>query len=137
MGLGHLANCPICDVLFVKGIRDVCPSCYKEQEKQYELCVSFLRKRENRGATMYQLSEGTGVDVKEITRFIREGRISVQSNPNLGYPCESCGEIIQSGALCTNCSGKLQREITQQMDVDRRLTDDERKRNQVYKFRKE
>ncbi|WP_232697847.1 TIGR03826 family flagellar region protein [Brevibacillus daliensis] len=138
MGLGQLANCPICDALFVKGIRDVCNNCYKEQEKQYDVCAQYLRKRENRGSTIYELSEGTGVAVKQITKFIREGRISLQNSPNLGYPCEKCGTLIRTGNLCTECMGSLQRQITQQMDVDRRLADEERKtNNKVYQYKRE
>lgn len=138
MGFGKLANCVRCDALFVQSTRDVCPKCYQEIEKDYEKCSHFLRKRENRGSTMQQLSEATGVSVKQITRFIREGRISIANLPNLGYPCENCGEPIQKGTFCDNCARGLKREINQQLDVDQRLSDEERERNnQGYKRRTE
>ncbi len=129
MAYGNLANCSRCDALFVKGMREVCPKCYQEIEKEYDKCARFLRKRENRGATIYQLSEETGVSVKQITKFIREGRISVSSNPNLGYPCENCNTPITSGNICDNCSRELRREIIQQLDVDQRLADEEKRVN--------
>ena len=121
MSLGKLANCSRCDALFVQAVRDICPKCYQEVEKEYELCAKFLRKRENRGATIHQVSEGTGVSVKQITRFIKEGRISVEGNPNLGYPCESCGTTIQKGSICPSCMRNLKHEITQDLDVEARL----------------
>jgi flagellar operon protein (TIGR03826 family) len=134
MGFGKLANCASCDALFLQSTRDVCPKCYQQIEKGYEKCAQFLRKRENRGSTMQQLSEATGVSAKQITRFIREGRISITNMPNLGYPCENCDEPIQKGTLCDNCSRGLQREINQQLDVDQRLADEEKGRNaQGYK----
>mgnify|MGYP001054468678 CR=1 FL=1 len=121
MSLGKLANCSRCDALFVQVVRDICPKCYQEVEKEYELCVKFLRKRENRGATIQQLSEGTGVSVKQITRFIKEGRISIEGNPNLGYPCERCGATIRKGNFCPSCMRSLKHDITQDLAVEKRL----------------
>lgn len=127
MGMGQLDNCPRCDALFVKGIRDVCNNCYQQIEKEYDKCAQFLRKRENRGANIQQLSEATGVSVKQITRFIKEGRISVANHPNMGYPCESCGQLIITGNLCSNCAKGLQREIGYDQDLAKRLSSEEEK----------
>lgn len=136
MSFGKLANCTSCDALFVQSTRDVCPKCYQAIEKDYEKCTQFLRKRENRGSTMQQVSEATGVSAKQITRFIREGRISIVNTPNLGYPCENCGTTLQKGTLCDDCARDLKREINQQLDVDQRLADFEKERNaQGYKRR--
>ncbi|MBO8164278.1 MAG: flagellar protein [Brevibacillus sp.] len=137
MPLGKLANCSRCDALFVQTVRDVCPKCYQEIEHEYEKCAKFLRKRENRGATIYQLSDATGVSVKQITRFIREGRISVLENPNLGYPCDNCGTMIQSGNYCNTCAKSLKRLIEQQLEVDKRLEEEHRSKDVVYRSRKE
>gem|GEM_PF-121534 len=128
MALGKLANCVRCDTLFLMVTRDICPKCHLEVEKEYETCAKFLRKRENRGSTLQQVSEATGVSVRQITRFIKEGRISIADNPNLGYPCESCGTTIRAGSLCEPCSDELKREIVQQMDVDHRLAEEQRRK---------
>lgn len=121
MSLGKLANCSRCDALFVQAARDICPKCYQIVEQEYELCAKFLRKRENRGSTIYQVSEATGVSVKQITKFIKEGRISVEGNPHLGYPCESCGTLIRKGNICESCMRALKHDITQDLDVEERL----------------
>lgn len=101
----NLANCPRCGKLFAKGIRDVCPACVREIDKQYESCANYLR--ENRGASITELSDATEVSIKQITKFIREGRISLMDAPNLAYPCESCGVLIQTNNLCDNCRKRL------------------------------
>lgn len=124
MALGQLSNCARCDVLFLKATRDVCPKCHLDVEKEYDLCSKFLRRRENRGSTIHQVSEATGVSIKQITRFVKEGRISIEGNPNMGYPCENCGILIRQGTLCDSCAAGLKREITQQLDVDKRLEED-------------
>ena len=97
----NLANCPRCGKVFARGVSDVCPACNKEIDKEYEKCANYLR--ENKGASITLLSEETGVTIRQITRFIKEGRISLLDAPNLSYPCESCGVLIQSGNLCENC----------------------------------
>jgi len=129
MSFQKLANCVRCDALFVKTIRDICPKCHSEVEKEYDKCSQFLRKRENRGANIQQLSEATGVSIKQITRFIKEGRISTAGNPNLAYPCENCGTPILSGHLCETCASGLRREMVQDLDVEQRLAEEQRRRN--------
>lgn len=128
MSLGKLSNCSRCGTLFVQVVRDICPSCHQVIEKEYERCASFLRKRENRGATIYQLSEATGVSIKQITRFIKERRISIANNPNMGYPCDRCGFLIRSGQYCADCTKHLQRDIVLDLDVERRLEEEKRAR---------
>ncbi|MGG0937257.1 TIGR03826 family flagellar region protein [Brevibacillus centrosporus] len=121
MSLGKLANCSRCDALFVQAVRELCPKCYQTVEQEYELCARFLRKRENRGSNIHQVSEATGVSIKQITKFIKEGRISVAGNPNLGYPCENCGGMVRTGSLCETCASEFKREIDQGIDLEQRL----------------
>lgn len=127
MSLGKLDNCPRCGALFVRGVRDVCNNCYQEIEKEYDKCAQYLRKRENRGANITQVSEATGVSVKQITRFVKEGRISVANHPNMGYPCEGCGILIITGSLCDDCAKGLKREIGYDQELAHRLNAEEEK----------
>jgi flagellar operon protein (TIGR03826 family) len=101
----NLDNCPRCGKLFAKGIREVCNVCTRDIDKEYELCANYLR--EYKGAIITELSDETGVSIKQITKFIREGRISMVNAPNMSYPCESCGTLIREGHLCDNCRNKL------------------------------
>ncbi|MBD2868407.1 TIGR03826 family flagellar region protein [Paenibacillus arenilitoris] len=104
----NVDNCPRCGKLFAKNFRDVCPSCLREIDKEYELCANYLR--ENRGSIITEVSDATGVSIKQITKFIREGRISLMNAPNLSYPCESCGTLIRESHLCDNCRARLQKD---------------------------
>ncbi|QPA30719.1 TIGR03826 family flagellar region protein [Thermaerobacillus caldiproteolyticus] len=108
----NLENCPNCGSLFVKSqFRDICESCYKEEEKEFEKVYQFLRKRENRMATMTQVVNGTGVKESLLIKFIRNGRLKLAQFPNLGYPCDRCGKIIREGKLCANCLKDLNQQI--------------------------
>lgn len=101
----NIANCPRCGKVFAKGFNDVCPACMRDIDKEYELCSNFLR--ENKGASITELSDETGVSIKQITKFVREGRISMMDAPNLSYPCESCGVLISTNHLCDSCRKRL------------------------------
>lgn len=104
-----LSYCPRCSRLFARGMRDVCNNCVLEIEKEYERVANYLR--EHKGATIHEVSEETEVTVKQITKFIREGRISTENLPNLSVPCESCGLPIREGTMCDSCRSKLQRDM--------------------------
>ena len=113
----NIGNCPLCGKLFSKVFRDICPACVEKVEEQYKLCSEYLR--EYRNATIYELSESTGVSINQITKFIREGRISLADNPNLGYPCSSCGDLIRKGLMCDSCQLKLRKDISNVRDDDK------------------
>lgn len=108
MGM-NVANCPRCGRIFVKGFNEVCPNCIKENELQYEKCLKYLR--ENRGCSINELSEATEVTIRQITKFIREGRISIVNAPNMGYPCEVCGTLIRENPICDSCRSKLAKDV--------------------------
>ena len=59
-----LVNCANCDQIMVANqFRDICEDCYEEEEKQFEIVYKYMRKRENRAATMKQVVEA--IDVSE------------------------------------------------------------------------
>ncbi|PTQ57177.1 MAG: flagellar protein [Candidatus Carbobacillus altaicus] len=81
----------------------------REIENDFEKVYRFLRKKENRQSTIYEVSARTGVSVAQITEFIREGRIRVADYPNMAYPCERCGEVlITEGRFCSSCQKILE-----------------------------
>jgi flagellar operon protein (TIGR03826 family) len=111
-GTMSLENCPNCGSLFIKTkFRDICEGCYREEEKQFEKVYQFLRKRENRMATMAQVVEATGVKESLLMKFIKSGRLKIAQFPNLGYPCDRCGALIREGRLCANCSTDLNKQL--------------------------
>ncbi|OKP85831.1 flagellar protein [Paenibacillus helianthi] len=112
----NLDNCPRCGRLYVKNIMDLCQPCIKDLEHQYETCVSYLR--ENRGTNIQELSDATEIPIKEITRFIREGRISIANAPNMMYPCEVCGTLIREGHMCDSCRNRLRKDLTNAVKED-------------------
>lgn len=102
-----LANCPHCGDVFVKSLRNICPSCYKKEEEAFDIVYQFLRKQKNREAKIHTIAEATGVEEELIIKFVKENRLRSTQFPNLSFPCEQCGDPIVTGKVCSNCSNEL------------------------------
>lgn len=125
--MAQLDNCPKCGRLFVKNqFRDICEVCYKEEEKLFEKVYNFLRKRENRTATLAQVVAATEVDETLIIKWIKKGRIQLLQFPNLGYPCDKCGKLIREGRLCSECNKGLQQQLQKLEEEKQRQIDKQR-----------
>lgn len=108
----ELVNCPNCNEIFMKNkFRDLCPKCWKQEEADYDTVYKFMRKRENRAATIEQVVTQIGVKEETILKFIKKGRIQLTNFPNLGYPCDRCGRIIRTGKLCEKCTNELREDL--------------------------
>lgn len=108
----ELTNCPDCGEIFVKNkFRDICEKCWKEEEKAYDIVSKYMRRRENRAATIIQVVEATGVSEEQILKFIKTNRLQLANFPNFGYPCDKCGTIIREGRLCTSCAGEIKADL--------------------------
>lgn len=127
-----LDNCPRCGKLFARTFRDVCHNCYVELEKDYQRTADYLR--EHRGITIHELSEAVGVSIRQITRWIREGRISLYNAPNLSYPCEVCGILIREGTMCDACRKRLAKEVKRVQEASRHPAPERPARDETYRI---
>lgn len=110
--MAELRNCPSCDGFFnYTGIRDVCPKCAQNEEELYQIVYRFLRKRENRAATVDRIEEATGVEKDLLYKWVRKGRLQRALFPNLGYPCDNCGHLTTDGKLCDRCQDDIRRGL--------------------------
>lgn len=110
--MAEVRSCPKCNGFFnYTGIRDICPKCSQREEDDYQVVYRFLRKRENRAATVERIVEVTGVDEDTLYRWVRKGRLHTAMFPNLGYPCDNCGHLTTTGKLCNKCQETLKREL--------------------------
>lgn len=106
--MAELRNCPMCDAFFnYTGLREVCHNCAQKEEDLYQVVYRFLRKRENRAATVDRIEEATGVDRELLYKWVRKGRLHPAMFPNLGYPCDQCGRITNKGKLCEKCTDDI------------------------------
>ena len=77
----------------------------------YEEVYRFLRRRENRAATIERIVEVTGVTTDLLHKWVRKGRLQPTMFPNLGYPCDKCGKLTSVGKLCVVCTEELNSDL--------------------------
>ena len=110
--MAELRSCPMCGVFFnYTGLREVCHSCAQKEEDLYQIVYRFLRKRENRAATVDRIEEATGVERDLLFKWVRKGRLHPAIFPNLGYPCDNCGHLTNKGKLCDKCVGNIKSDL--------------------------
>ncbi len=110
--MAELRNCPTCGGFFnYTGIREVCAKCAMSEETIYEEVYRFLRRRENRAATIERIVEVTGVTETLLHKWVRKGRLQPALFPNLGYPCDNCGKLTNTGKLCVVCTATIKNDL--------------------------
>lgn len=110
--MAELRDCPTCGEFFnYTGVREVCAKCSLDEEKIYEVVYRFLRRRENRAATVERIVEATGVTESLLYKWVRKGRLQTALFPNLGYPCDNCGGLTSKGKLCESCTNTIQNDL--------------------------
>lgn len=131
--MNQLENCSVCEQLYVRTVRDICPSCHKKREDRFQAVYQFIRKKQNRQATMADISEAVGVEEKEIIQFIKEGRLELKAFPQLFYPCASCGTGIRDGKICTDCHIRLKADLEQETYEQKRTDRLREERSNIYR----
>ncbi|KFL43953.1 membrane protein [Lysinibacillus sp. BF-4] len=110
--MAEVRSCPKCDAFFnYTGMRDVCAKCAQAEEDLYQVVYRFLRKRENRAATVERIVEVTGVEEATLYNWVRRGRLHTAMFPNLGYPCDQCGRLTSEGKICARCREELKQDL--------------------------
>ena len=103
-------NCKGCNRLFQYiGGPILCPSCREELENKFQEVKEYIYN--NKGASIAQVSEETGVSPKQIKQWIREDRLVLSEATADGITCEHCGIPICSGRFCDKCKTKMANEL--------------------------
>jgi len=102
-----LKNCPECGKLFMDNPAGLCMDCVRQEEKDSDKVADFLRDKKK--ANIEEIHETTGVKIKVILKMLRKGRIF--GDAMVVYPCESCGEPIMEGKVCSACSKNIMGQV--------------------------
>lgn len=103
----RIVNCVRCKQAFAMTKEPICPECIAKEEQEFELVKEYLD--DNRGATMEDISEATGVSIKRIQKFLKDGRL--EGIEGSGLKCRKCGVPITKGTYCQKCAKKLQANL--------------------------
>jgi len=106
----EVRNCKLCGKLFnYIGGMPVCAACKEELEEKYIQVKQFVR--DNRRATMYEISEANDVSIQQINQWIREERLVFTDDSPIGIDCESCGKSIKTGRFCDMCKNTMTKDL--------------------------
>lgn len=129
MVTGKLGNCSKCGRLYLR-VRAICDDCFQKQEEDYHQAATYLRN--NPGSTIQELHEATNVSIAQIRQFIWTGRIISGNFPNLSYPCEACGSMIQKGKTCSTCLGNINKLASKVQNEGNEQKRDQKEKNNGY-----
>lgn len=71
----ELLNCIICGRLFKSADSKICDHCLDDSEGPYQRVVKYVY--DHYGASIFEVSEATGVDVKLILKYVKDGKVDV------------------------------------------------------------
>ena len=114
-----VSHCPDCGRVYQINIRNLCADCASAMDRKLNAIESYMSRR--RHADVRELSSETGIAVKEIQGFIRNGKISASYYVNLYDACDRCGGPTKSGTMCVSCKNNLRSEIKLMLDSERAM----------------
>ena len=107
-------NCKRCGKVYNYNGSAVCATCVKEEQDDFEKVRDYLFAHPN--STTLQVSQDTGIDVKVISRFLKEGRLlsdDMALSEDEELKCEKCGQSIKTGRFCEQCVQSMKNEFKQ------------------------
>lgn len=105
--MDNVGNCPECGKLYIKTAAGMCPDCYRLEQENEDIVVSYVR--DNPKSSVEGIHEATGVKEKTIFKMIKNGRFMDEFQ--VSYPCEQCGADIVQGRLCYDCNRRILKDI--------------------------
>jgi len=97
----------------------ICQNCEKAEEEDFQKVKEYVD--DNGEATLYTIIRETGVGLKRISKFIREGRLEISRGLRDAFRCESCGAPISTGRYCESCFTTMKTEL---LEATRPVQDD-------------
>jgi hypothetical protein len=93
-----------------------CPLCKKQDEEEFTLVKEYIY--DHGVAPALEVSDMTGVKLKVIEQYLREGRLEIPECSPIFIKCEKCKVDIRSGRLCQVCATTLSNAMRMKMNFD-------------------
>ncbi len=110
----EISTCKACGKLFPKVYVPLCGTCVEVEDNRFNLIRDYLGI--NKGASVPEISDATGLSRGDILRFQSDGRLSTVERGLEDGEC-TCAKGI---GRCDYCRKQLARDIQEQVDNPRR-----------------
>lgn len=87
----------------------ICSQCGHEMLSEFGKVKKYIE--ENGPSNAYKISQGIGVSVSKIDKYLRQGRIEIPEGSESYISCEMCGTDIRYGKYCPTCATKLKKQL--------------------------
>ena len=67
--------------------------------------------RDNKVASISEISDKFEVSTKQIEQWVREERLCFADDSPIGLQCECCGATIKTGRYCDKCKGTMANKL--------------------------
>lgn len=91
-------------------------NCKELDEEEFNLVKKYIYG--NPSATVKDTMMATGVKVRRIRGYLRDGRLIIPDDSPIFINCENCGTSIKYGRLCKECADALSDEIKKEMNIE-------------------
>jgi flagellar operon protein (TIGR03826 family) len=109
----EVRNCKRCGKMFQFIGSYICMNCIRQDDEDFRKIKEYVL--DHPGVSPVDVSEATGIDIKTISRFLREGRLEAEgldlAVDESGMVCENCRRPIKSGRFCESCAHNLQQQF--------------------------
>ena len=113
LNLLNFRNCKRCGKAFSTMLDyTVCPTCMEQETQRFNRTRDYIYNHGD--ASEEDIIEHCHITADELSRWIREEKITLGENSNIKYPCESCGSLISGGHFCLDCKLKLHAKTVKQ-----------------------
>ncbi|WP_350344138.1 hypothetical protein PRVXT_000513 [Proteinivorax tanatarense] len=96
-----LGNCKKCGKVIYSSGYFMCKECKGKEVSSYRIVRDYVY--DNKGATVMEVAEATGVEQSIILRYVKDGWISLLDDRTILPQCRLCGDFVDCGELCDNC----------------------------------
>ncbi|MGE5607167.1 MAG: MerR family transcriptional regulator [Bacteroidota bacterium] len=106
-------NCKRCGKIYNYMGSAVCNNCLQQEQEDFEKIREYLFKNPN--SSTAEVSEATGIELKVISRFLKEGRLEadyIRMSDDNELTCEKCGKPVKSGRFCEICVREMQADFS-------------------------
>ncbi len=104
-------RCPRCKRFYeYEGLPPTCcATCSGRESNEYYIVREYVK--ENKGATIQEVSQALGVPHAKIIQYLREERLEISKGSASFLRCMNCGRVITTGIRCEDCKKRYGYEM--------------------------